>query len=107
MKKMNYLTGIFFLSLLFVACDKKDEPTPKLTMTPSSVEVKISEEATVKVSGGTTPYTVASADTTIATATVTASDVKVAGVKEGQTTITVTDKNKVQGSFTVKVTGEE
>jgi uncharacterized protein YjdB len=50
---------------------------------------------------------VASADTTIATATVTASDVKVAGVKEGQTTITVTDKNKVQGSFTEKETGEE
>ena len=103
MKKLNYLTGIFFLSLLFVACDKKDEPTPKLTMTPSSVEVKISEEATVKVSGGTAPFTVVEADKTIATATVTNSDVKVTGVKEGQTTIAVTDKNKVKGTITVKV----
>lgn len=103
MKRLSSIMSILLVSLFFVACDKKDQPDPKLTLTPSTVEVKVTEDATVKVSGGTTPFTVVEADKTIATATVTNSDVKVTGVKEGQTTIAVTDKNKVKGTITVKV----
>lgn len=103
MKKLNFLMGLFLTSCLFVACHKKDLPTPKLTVTPSSVSVKVAENATVKIGGGTAPYSVTEADKTIATATVTKNEVKVTGVKEGQTTLTVSDKNKVKGTIIVKV----
>ncbi|MDD3787710.1 MAG: hypothetical protein PHO94_03335 [Petrimonas sp.] len=103
MKKFSFLMYVLFVSMLFVSCDKDDQPAPKLTLTPSTVEVKMTENVTVKVSGGTAPYTVKEADKTIATATVTSSDIKVMGVKEGQTTVAVTDKKGVKGTITVKV----
>ncbi len=106
MKKLSSLLSVLLAVVLFVSCEK-DEPTPKLTFTPTTAEVKTTENVTVKVNGGTAPFTVKEADKTIATAaatSTTSSDIKVTGVKEGQTSVTVTDKNGRKGTFTIKVT---
>lgn len=103
MKRSSYLLSILLVGLFFIACDKNDEPTPKLNFSPASIEVKEEASATVKVSGGTTPYTVKESDKEIATATVTDSEVKITGVKEGKTTIEVTDKKGVKGAIAVTV----
>ena len=53
---------------------------------------------------GTTPYTAASKDDKIATATVKDAKLTIKGVKVGSTTITITDKNKKTATVVVTVT---
>lgn len=103
MKRFSYLLSILLIGLFFIACDKDDNTTPKLKLSPASVEVKVEANTVVKVSGGTAPYVAKEADKTIATAAVTNSDIKITGVKEGVTTIAVTDKKGVKGTISVKV----
>jgi hypothetical protein len=95
------LSSMMLLGLVFVACD--DDETDKLTFDKNNVEILIEETTTVKVSGGVAPYTVEEADETVVTATVSGSDIALKGLKEGTTTVRVTDANGVQATIAVKV----
>lgn len=75
-----------------------------LTFDNTSVSVAADKESTVNVKSGTAPYTVAVADSKIATATVTDAAITVKGVAAGSTTITVTDSKNVTGVISVTVT---
>lgn len=100
-KRVSYLLSVLALGLFFIACD--DDDNKNLTFDENTVEVIIDESVTVKVSGGVSPYTVKEADETIATATIDGSDITIKGVKEGNTTVTVTDKDGNTGRISVSV----
>jgi len=77
-----------------------------LTAEPASVTVAPEGTASVTVSGGTSPYTVASADTSIATAVVAENTVTITGVAAGgPVDVTVTDADS--NTATVAVTVEK
>lgn len=95
------LSSMMLLGLVFVACD--DDETDKLTFDKNNVEILIEETTTVKVSGGVAPYTVEETDETVVTATVSGSDIALKGLKEGTTTVRVTDANGIQATIAVKV----
>lgn len=69
----------------------------------NSVSVAAGKEETVTVKSGTAPYTASVKDASIATATVKDAVITMKGVKAGTTTVTVTDNNKVTGTFNVTV----
>lgn len=64
---------------------------PPLTVSSDNVTVDAGSTVDVTVSGGQSPYTASSGNTGVATATVAASTVTIAGVVAGSTTVTVTD----------------
>ncbi|SCD19362.1 hypothetical protein PSM36_0532 [Proteiniphilum saccharofermentans] len=103
MKRISiYLLSLMVSGAFFVACDD-DESNGKLTFDKNSVEVIIGEEDAVKVSGGVAPYEATPADETVAEATVSGSDITIKGLKEGNTTVKVTDKNGLEAVIAVAV----
>jgi hypothetical protein len=103
MKKISvYLLGLILSGALFVACDDDDDNS-KLTFDKNSVEVIIGEEAVVKVSGGMAPYEAVPADETVAEVSVDERDITIKGLKEGNTTVKVTDKDGVDAVIVVAV----
>lgn len=103
MKRISiYLLGLMMSGVLFVACDDDDD-NGRLTFDQNAVEILVGETATVKVSGGATPYTVEAASETIADVSVEGSDITIEGLAEGNTTVKVTDNNGLEGTITVAV----
>lgn len=91
-------------AVAITSCASDDDPKdPELKFDPANVAVAPGATATVTVSGGTAPFTVASSDEIIATAQADNGTITVTGVKEGTATITVTDAKQVKGQFTVTV----
>lgn len=70
----------------------------------TQTSVAVGKEEVVNISGGTTPYTAASKDDKIATATIKDTKLTIKGVKAGSTTVTITDKNKKTATVIVTVT---
>lgn len=88
-----------------VACDDDDDNTitASLKLSQTSATINPAATTTVTVSNGTSPYTVASSDSKVATAKVDKTTITITGVKEGTAVITVTDKNKFSGKVAVTV----
>jgi uncharacterized protein YjdB len=106
MKKAIFLLSVFTLSAVSIltSCDKDDDKS--LSFNPGTVEVEIGKTVDVTISKGVTPYTAESGDSKIATVKVDETNkslVKITGVKEGSTTITVKDREKTSGQILVKV----
>lgn len=101
-KRPIYLLSLMLLGVFMIACDKNDNDT--LTFDNQNVELFVDESTTVKVSGGVAPYTVKAADETIVEATVTGNVITLKALKEGTTTVKVTDSNDIVGTIGVKVT---
>jgi uncharacterized protein YjdB len=106
MKKLSFLLSVFILSAVssLISCDKDDDKS--LSFNPVTVEVETGKTADVTVSKGVTPYTATSGDSKIATVEIDKTNkslIKITGVKEGSTTITVQDKDKTSGKILVKV----
>lgn len=105
MKRASYLFTILCMGAILIACDKEDDKgNAKLTFSKNKVEVSVNESDTITVSGGVTPYTALEGDKTIAVATVNSTKIAVKGLKKGNTTVKVTDKNGVNASLPVTVT---
>ena len=66
--------------------------------------VAVGKEEMITISGGTTPYTAKSQDNKIAMASIKDAKLTIKGVKVGNTTITITDKNKKTAKVNVTVT---
>lgn len=100
-KKLIYLlTLVFAFGFAFTACSDDDDD---LTLEKYETEVNIGESVTLKITGGNGDYKVSSGDATIATAAVANKEITVTGVKAGETTITVTDKENKSATLKVKV----
>ncbi|MBF6626880.1 MAG: Ig-like domain-containing protein [Proteiniphilum sp.] len=100
--KPLFLLTLLCVSALFIACDN-DEAESRLTFDKNSVTLNVDETDTVKVSGGVTPYKAEEANDSIVEATVSSAAIIVKGLKIGNTTVKVTDKNGVHATFAVKV----
>ena len=89
----------------FASCDKNnDKPkVGQLKFNPSTVEVAAGATASVTVTGGVAPYNAVPIDGKTATVKVDKNVLTITGVKAGTTGITVADKNRLSGRFTVKV----
>jgi predicted regulator of Ras-like GTPase activity (Roadblock/LC7/MglB family) len=113
MKYLKNFTGVLCASLMvmslafaFSSCSNDDDnnnTTGVFTFSSNSVEVITGKTATVSVSGGTAPYTVSTGDAKIATAQIDKSNITVTGVKDGSTSLIVTDKNKNVGKIFIVV----
>lgn len=79
------------------------EASKGLSFDKKTLEVAVSKEDIVTITGGTAPYATEVKDASIATATIKDAKVTIKGVKAGSTTITVTDKDK-KNSGTISVT---
>ncbi|HHT35212.1 MAG: pilus assembly protein N-terminal domain-containing protein [Proteiniphilum sp.] len=101
-KKSIYLFFLLLAGASLIACDKDDAET-NLTFDKNTITLSVDETDTVKVSGGSTPYTAVESDATVVDATVSSAKIAVKGLKVGNTTIKVTDKNGVNATFAVKV----
>ena len=66
--------------------------------------IAVGKEGVITISGGAAPYTAASKDDKIATATIKDAKLTIKGVKEGSTTVTITDKNQKTATVAVTVT---
>lgn len=107
MKKLSVLMSVLMASLFFVACDSDDEVTPALEFNPAAVEVVVGgEDAVVEISGGTAPFTLTIDKEGVVEASVVedTSNINISAVEEGEATITVKDKDGVEGSLKVTVT---
>lgn len=69
----------------------------------STVSVATGKTDVVTVKSGTAPYAAVSANTKIATATVSDKQVTIKGIKAGKTTVTIYDKDKKTGTVIVTV----
>jgi hypothetical protein len=92
-------------SRLSVVVSERSAATPQLSA--RSVEVEIDETASVSITGGTAPFTVASSNTAVAEATIAADVVSVRGRADGTSLITVTGSDGASASFAVDVNGEQ
>jgi len=77
-------------------------PNPLFTTAPSSIVAKAGSTYPFALTGGTSPYTVTSSNTAVATASVSGSTVSIVGVAAGTANIYMTDS--VGGAITVAVT---
>ncbi|WP_019538587.1 Ig-like domain-containing protein [Proteiniphilum acetatigenes] len=103
MKKISiYVLSLILSGAFFVSCEK-DDNNRGLTLDKNNAELIIGEETAVKVSGGVAPYEATAADETVAEVAVDGSDVTIKGLKEGNTTIKVTDKEGSEATITVAV----
>lgn len=104
-KFLKYAAAIVccVLSLSLVSCDDDDEPKNALKCNPAKVEVAPQATATVTVSGGVAPYTATSSDAEIVTTSVEDNTVTLTGVKDGNATIIIHDKNQLTGQVAVVV----
>jgi hypothetical protein len=67
------------------------EYTLPLAVSESAATLDVAATADITITGGTAPYTVSSADTGVATASITGTTVTITGVAAGSTTVTVHD----------------
>ena len=77
-----------------------------LELSASSLTLTLGEESTVNITYGNGFFTVRSSDTSIATASLSGTSIKVTAVAEGSATITVTDRRSGQ-TATIDVTVED
>ncbi|MBL7202861.1 MAG: hypothetical protein ISS63_00840 [Desulfobacteraceae bacterium] len=78
------------------------EIASSLTANPSTVVISAGQTSDCTISGGTSPYSASSSDTSVATASVSGSTLSVIALGAGSATITV--KDSASGSATVSVT---
>lgn len=86
----------------FVSCDD-DDNSPVLRFAPAKVQVVKDNTANVTVENGTAPYTATSSNGDVAIVAVDGNTIIITGVNEGVASVTVTDKNKMEGRIPVQV----
>ena len=101
MKKLSYLMSLLLVSMFFVSCDKDDKSI--LTLDKNAVEVILNETQVVLIKSGEAPYSAFPINKEIASVTVEKNEVRIKGLKEGQTTIQLADKKGNAASVAVKV----
>ncbi len=111
----NILAGTLFVCLtavLFTACAKKDGPAPvpvAPTLSKTSLNMDINtQDSSVTVSGGATPYTITVSDASKLTATLSGNKIVLtAGSKTASSTspvtVTIATKENVTASVTVTI----
>lgn len=104
-KLLCLLMFVFSLGLTFTACSSDDDDPVNLTLEKSESSVDQGATVTVKITQGNGDYKVSSASETTATASVSGDVITVSGVAAGETTITVTDKDKKTTTLKVTVVG--
>lgn len=109
MKNLKKFSSLFSLalvalSIIVTSCDDDDDDNKGgLKFNPGKVEVEIGKTASVAITGGEEPYSIAGADQKIASVVIDKSTIAITGVAKGTTNITVTDKNKNSGTIAVTV----
>ena len=101
--KTMVLAACCLSSMTLASCHKDDDNDKPMRFSATTVNVATGSTATVTVSHATLPLSVKPTDDKIATAKADKNMITVTGVKEGKTTIMVTDKNKQTGNIAVNV----
>lgn len=108
------VTGVKAGKTLLLVTDATNKVSKTLSVTVSdaisglnfdktSASISVGKTADVTVSNGTAPYTVASSDEKVCTATISDKKITIKAVKAGTATITVKDSKGLTGSISVTV----
>lgn len=76
-----------------------------ISVVPASLSLSIGGTGTCTMSGGTSPYSASSSNTSVATVSVNANTLSVTGVSAGSATITVSDSGSDSTTVSVTITG--
>lgn len=91
-------------SVVFTSCSKDDNNGASLLkFDVAKAEVAPGTSTDVIIKNGTQPFTAKASNEKIATVQVDKNKLVIKGIKEGQTSIIVTDKNKMSGTLLVNV----
>ncbi|MFA6336007.1 MAG: hypothetical protein WCX48_10755 [Bacteroidales bacterium] len=99
MKKLKIFICLAALIAPFFASCTKDDADIKFSK--KNVEIIIGKTEKITISGGESPYTVASSDATIASATIADKEITLTSIKKGNVIVTVTDKAGKTGKLSV------
>lgn len=99
-KKLFFAIVLLSTTIAFSSCSDDDDD---LTLEKSEISVNQGESATIEISSGNGGYSVISANEAIATAVIENNKITITGVKGGETTITLTDKEKKSSVIKVDV----
>lgn len=102
-KLICLLAFVFSLSLGFTACSDDDDDPVSLTLEKTEVSVEVGKTVEVKITQGNGTYTVTPASGAVATAVEKGNVITITGVKAGETTIAVKDKENKTASIKVTV----
>lgn len=94
-----------FLSIGFYSCGDDDEIVVdlKVDYESTTIDLTVSNEQIINILEGNGGYGATSADNKVATATVEGTKVKIKGIGEGQTKVTIVDQKNQKKVFTVNV----
>ena len=76
---------------------------PSLSVSPTSLSVSVDDTGTSTISGGVTPYSANSGDTSVATVSVSGDTLTVIGVSAGSATVTVRESGSASKTVSVTV----
>ena len=86
----------------FVGTDQGENEAP-LSVSPTRASIDIGDTKTFTISGGISPYTAVSDDTSIAFVSLSGDTVEVTGMAEGSTTVTITDSDSIRVNVDIMV----
>lgn len=102
MKKSVNLLLIFFILIGQVSC-KENESVSKLTLSSTTLEIKIDGTATVNVLEGNGGYRINIEDPTIVKAVISENSITFTGVSRGSTTVVISDGKNQSTPITINV----
>lgn len=101
--KFRSIAIVVLAACLFTSC-KKDQPLPlQPTLTKLLIEMDVNEKDTVYVSGGRAPFTISTADTSVAYGFLTGDVLVVEGKKVGVTSVSVIGSDGAKTDITVRI----
>lgn len=108
MKKLHVLMCLLAVSLFFVSCDKdKDNKVTPLTLDKENVTVVVGATDVVTIKTGEAPFKTNVRMPEIASVTIDKTKATIKGLKEGETVVTIADKNGKAAAVNVKVAKEK
>ena len=105
MKNVHVLICLLAVSLFFVSCDKNnDKKVTPLTLDKDKVTVVVGATDVVTIKTGEAPFKINVRQPETASVTLDKTKASIKGLKEGETVVTIADKNGKVAAVNVKVT---
>ena len=94
---------LVIMAIVVVASCKKEDKPKLLTLSAENISVEFEKTGTLNITDGNGGYTVKIADESVAKATITENIITVTGIKNGTTTLMITDQRRQTKNITITV----
>jgi len=108
--KYIFLTGtLFVIMVLCTHCSKKEDPPQEpeaIEVSTESIALEKGTQVDLTISKGKSPFSVSSANQSIATVSISGNIVTISGVAEGETNVNITSADNAKKQITVTVASD-